>query len=238
MAILVWTDCTTFLDEFDASGHTNQVTLGASAETRDKTTFGGNGWRENLGGLKSVEFSYAGFGDFDAGMIDAVQSGNLGTNVVHTITPDGDDSSVAYSFVGVESQYQITANIGDISAVSGTSMNARGTDGAVRGRLLLPKQTVAGNVTGTGFQIGDVAANEFLYTAIHVFSAGTTASVIVESDNAADFVGATTHSTTVVTAAGGTWVARVPGAITNTYWRVRTASVTGSFSMAVAVGIA
>ena len=53
----------------------------------------------------------------------------------------------------------------------------------------------------------------------------------------ASFTSATTRSTTTVTTTGAPVVIPVAGAITDDYWRVRTANVTGTFSVAVAVGI-
>lgn len=234
MAILTLTDATVWLDEFDATGHTNNVSLAGNADAPDKTTFGSGGWRESVGGLKSVEFSYSGFGDFD-GATDDFDFANLAGTVVHTVSPDGEDGSVAYSFQGIKSAYRQTANIGDVFGIEGAAQNKG--QGAIRGLVMLPKTTVTGNSNGTGVQIGDVAAGEKLYVAVHVFSAGTTADVIVESDNANTFGSATTRTTTTVTTTGGTWVTPVAGAITDDWWRVRTANVTGSFSIAVFVGI-
>lgn len=236
MGILVWTDCTVFLDEFDATCNANRIELAGNAEVKDKTTFCSDGWREMVGGLKSLKFTYGGFGDFAEAGLDEFEFANLAAGVVHTVSPDGADGSVAYSFVGVKSAYRQTVQIGEIHGVEGTAQNAR--DGAVRSNLLLPKQSITGDTNGTGLQIGDVAATERLYTAIHVFTAGTTADVIVESDDNSGFTSATTRSTTTVTAVGGSWVTPVAGAIADTHWRVRTANVTGTFSIAVSVGIA
>lgn len=236
MSILVLTDVTVWLDELDASGLTNQVGLGGAAEVKDSTTFTTDGWRTFLPGLKTLEFTYAGFGEFSAGGQDDFDFDNLGSNVVHTISPDGADGSVAYSFLGVKSSYKKTDQLGEIHAIEGMAQNAR--HGAIRGVILKPKTTVTGDTSGTGVQLGDVAATEKLYVAIHVFTAGTTADIIVESDNADTFGSATTRTSTTVSATGGTWVTPVSGAITDDWWRVRTANVTGSFSIAVSVGIA
>lgn len=236
MAIFVLTDATVFLDELDATCTTNQVTLNVGADVKDVTTFCDDGWRAMLGGLKTVDFTYSGFGDFASTGTDAFDFANLGSSVVHTVTPDGADLSVSYSFPGIKSSYRQSAQIGEVFGIEGNAVNSRA--GAIRGRLLLPKQTVTGDTTGSDFELGDVAAGGRVYTSVHCFTAGTTASVIVESDADDTFASATTRSTTVVTATGGTWVTPVAGAITDEFWRVRVASVTGSFSLAVAVGIA
>jgi hypothetical protein len=236
MGIFVLTDATVYLDELDASCTTNSVTFGTSVDVKDATVFCSGEWREMLAGLKTVEFTYAGFGDFAATGNDVFDFAHLGSDVLHTVSPDGADGSVAYTFVAAKSSYRQSAQVGEVFGIEGSAVNRR--YGAIRSRLLLPKQTVTGDTTGTDLELGDVSATEDLYTAIHCFSAGTTATVIVESDADDTFASATTRSSTVVTAAGGTWVTPVAGAITDEHWRVRVESVTGSFSLAVAVGIA
>jgi hypothetical protein len=111
--------------------------------------------------------------------------------------------------------------------------------GVVRGGVAKAKGNVSSTgATGSVQQLGDVAANEFLYATLHVFSAGTTITVQVQSDDNSGFSSPTTRATfSGVTTAGGNWVTRVAGAITDTYWRFNVSAVTGTFSIAGAIGI-
>lgn len=235
VATLSLVDATTFVGGYDLTTDLNQVTLELSVDELDSTTFGGGGYRQRTAGLRSVSLSHQGFQQY--ANPDSTLFADLATERVFTCSPDGEDGSVAYSFKARGFTYTpITGAVGEMAGFSGSAMGSDGV-GVVRGQLLLPKTTVAGVVTGTGVEMGAVLAAESVYTSVHVFSAGTTADVIVESDDNSGFTTATTRSTTTVSAAGGTWVAPVAGAIADTFWRVRTANVTGSFIIAVSVSI-
>jgi hypothetical protein len=91
---------------------------------------------------------------------------------------------------------------------------------------------------GTGYQLGAVAATQYLYGALHIFTAGTTITVVLESDDNAGFSSATTRATLgPLTTTGGTWATRVAGAITDDYYRFRVTAITGTFSVAGSAGI-
>lgn len=236
MATFALTDAEIHAGGYDLTCDVNQVNFDVSVEALDNTTFCTDGARTRQGGLRDVNASVTGFRD-SAGLLDAEVFGNLlGNQRVFTVAVDDTVGSVAY-FSNL--RHFTYAQPSQVGSLAGFTLTGSGSDGigAVRGQLLFPKGAVTGSANGTGVELGAVGADERLYTAVHVFSAGTTASVIVESDDNSDFTSATTRSTTVVTAVGGTFVTPVAGAITDTHWRVRFASVTGSFSIAVAVGI-
>lgn len=235
MAVLALTDATVWVGGYDLSSDLNSVTLNATADELDATTFGGT-YRTRVGGLRSVELSHQGFVQYADP--DSTLFADLAAERVFTVTPTGDDGEVAYIFKAVRTAYTpLSGAVGDLAGFQGTAMGSDGV-GMPRGRLLKAKGAVSGAVSGTARQLGAVSATQKVYTTIHVFTAGTTADVIVESDDGSGFATGTTRSTTTVTAAGATWVAPVSGAITDDWWRVRFANVTGSFSLAVAVAIA
>lgn len=229
MATLVLTDCVALVDKTDLTGYSNKLTVEAMAQVNDVSVFGSD-WRTKKACVKESTWSLGGFIDYPTP--DAELYALLGgANVPCSFVADSADGAVAYAAAGLLSGFQpIGGPFGGVIEFTAAGQ----VDGGIgRGFLLLPKQTVAGTTTGTGQVFtGGFAATETLGVAIHCMSAGTTATVIVESDDNAGFTSATTRSSTVVTAAGGTWVT-VAGPITDTYFRVRVASVTGSFSLAV-----
>jgi hypothetical protein len=109
----------------------------------------------------------------------------------------------------------------------------------VRGFLLKGMATVsAAGATGTALQLGAVSAGQYLYASFHVFTAGTTITGVVESDADNTFGSATTQITFgPYTTVGGRWGVRVAGPVTDTWYRLRLTTCTGSFVIACAAGI-
>lgn len=235
MAVFSLEDAEIYVDDFDATSHTNTVNLEVMAEPLEVTTFGSGGAKERILGLRDLALSVSGWRDTSATVDTAVYE-NLGAQRVFTVSPTATAGEVAY--MGRLRQFSYTPG-GSIGEAAQFSANGQGSSGLgiVRGQLLFPRGAVTGAANGTGFQMGAVAADESVYITVHCFTAGTTADVIVESDDNSGFSSATTRATVEVTAVGGTWVTPVAGAITDDYWRVRFADVTGSFSIAVAVAI-
>lgn len=238
MATLALIDATIFLAGYDTSGDCNEVGLDVEFDEKDNTAFGGGGYRSRIAGMGDSAAKVNGWWQSAASAAPDPQAmTNLGVaDRVATITPTGADGTVAWFFQSQEVKYGLGDKVGEVLPFMCDLKGSNGY-GAVRGKLLKPKTTISGNTNGTAVQLGAVGAAQKLWTAIHVFSAGTTADIIVESDDNSGFTSGTTRSTTTVSAAGATFVAPVSGAITDDWWRVRTATVTGSFSIAVAVGI-
>lgn len=237
MSTFALTNATVFLGGIDLGQHLNKITIDAKTDELEDTRFNSSGYRSRIGGLKDFTIAHEGFMQYSEP--DATMFADLGAQNVITVSPTPADGEVAYFGNAKRFEYApLDGTVGEVCAFAGNVM-ASDAYGLIRGQLLLPSQTVTGNVNGTGQQLGLVAAGRYLYTAIHCTAAGTTATVIVESDDNSGFTSAVTRSSTVVTATGGTFVTRVAGAIaSDTYWRVRIASVTGTFVLAAAVGIA
>ena len=111
----------------------------------------------------------------------------------------------------------------------------------MRGQLAKAK----GNVSATG-QLGSVlnlgapTSTQYVYATLHVFSAGATITVEVQSDSSAGFGTPTTRGTIgPITARGGTWMTRVAGPFAaETHWRMNVSAVTGTHSVAGAIAVA
>lgn len=244
MSIFVLTDCTTWCAGYDFTTDLNSVSLSLEVDEQDSTTFGGNGYRSRLAGLKNVDCQLDGF--WQSGTTDAVDPQaftQLGTtDQVVTMSPTGAAASTAYMFQGAKFGYEMFGSVGETVPFS-LSMMGTNTVGVVRGQIAAAKQSknstgVLGSVLTDLSSNDQVSSSQYLYAVLHVFSAGTTITVQVQSDDSAGMASPTTRGTIgPVTTAGGTWMTRVAGPITDTHYRLSVSAITGTFSVAGAIAI-
>lgn len=233
---------TTWVAGYDMTGDSSKLALKLGAEPQDATVFG-NVAHNRVGGLRTVESSVEGWWQAGTGAVDPAVFSNLGGLQVVTHTQSGTVSDVAYMYQAKTLQYEMFGQVGEVVPFSLEAVGARGNGtlsvGAVRGRLLAAKGSIsATGAFGTGYQLGAVAADEYLYAAVHCFSVGTTFTIVIESDDNPGFTSATTRMTLgPITTTGGTWGTRVAGAITDTHWRANVTDITGTSSVAVVAGI-
>ena len=221
----------------DFSCESNELTLSMDVAALDATTFCSNGWAVNAPGLKTSSLSMAGFW---APAPDEQTYDDLGGEKrAVTVGVDAANGGVAYLLRSGLFNYQQGGAHGELAPFS---LTAQGSDGwgVLRGRVLAAKQTVdSTGVIGAPFQLGAASASQHLYATFHVFGAGTTITVVLESDSDNTFGSATTRATIgPLTATGGVWVPRVSGAITDTWYRLRVTAITGEFTVAGAAAIA
>lgn len=245
MATFVLTDVTTLVAGHDFTTDSNEVSLAVEVDDQENTTFGGNGFRSRIGGLKSVNAEISGY--WQSAETDAVDPSafeNLGSrDEVVTISPTGEDGAPAYIFQAGRFSYEILGDLGDVAPFS-LSMMSTNRNGLVRGKVAYPRGVVeaigpiGAGVTGLT-ATGDVPAGRYLYAAVHVLTAATTLTVAVEGDDAATFATPETVATfTPATTTGGLWLTRVPGPIAHTYYRFNVTAITGAFTLAGAIGVA
>ena len=240
MTTFVMTDVTTYVGGYDFTTDLNKVTVKAEVDDLDATTFGGGGYKARLGGLRDVMADLGGFWQSAiSAAVDPQIFSELGTaDRPVTVMPTPTEASVAYMFLGAKFSYEMFGQVGEITPFS-LSMKGTNTYGLVRGQLAKAR----GNVSATGaagsvLSLGAVGAGQYLYAALHVFSAGTTITVQVQSDDSGAMSSPTTRGTIgPVTTAGGTWLVRVAGPITDTFWRLNVSAITGTFNVAGAIGI-
>lgn len=240
MASISLTDATTWIGGYDFTTNLNEISLNTSIDDLDSTTFGGGGYRARKGGLRTVESSLSGF--WESATLDAPDPQiftNIGTaDRVVTMAYDDAETSTAYMFQAGKFSYDM---FGEVGALTPFSVNMMGTNpvGLVRGQVTKAKANVsATGATGTGVNLGNVSASQYLYATLHVFSAGTTVTVVVQSDDNAGFTTPTTRITFgPITTAGGTWGVRLAGALAETHYRFSVSAITGTFSVAGAIGI-
>lgn len=240
MSTLVLTDCTAWVDGLALTTYANEMSLKTDIEDKETTTFGSGGWKSRVGGLRDIDFELKGFWESTP---DADTWSNLGTaDRALTVTPTGAAGSVAYFCRVGEFSYEHGGDVGEVDPFSLKAMGSNGV-GAVRGALAAAKQDVS--ATGVlGSVLTDLSANDqvgasqYLYAVLHVFTAGTTITVQVQSDDSAGFASPTTRGTIgPITTTGGTWLARVAGPITDTHYRLNVSAITGTSNVAGAIGI-
>lgn len=228
---------------YDMTTDLAEVNLELSREEQDDTRFqpvGSGGARARAAGLEDVSASLGGF--FASGAT-AVDKNNFdgwagGLEEPWTISVDGAEGSPAYILRGGRFKYALGDQVGNNHKFTTDVMGTNGETAIVRGPVLKTRATVnATGATGTANQIGAVAAGQYLYAALHVFSAGTTITAVVESDNASNFPTATTQITFGPITAVGATMLRVAGPITDDYVRLRITAITGSFSIAASAAI-
>jgi hypothetical protein len=233
-------DATTWCDDFDWTAWTNKVTLGASVDELDVTGFGGGGFRSRIGGLKDVEVSYEGFQEDGTAAIGPELFPDLGiADRAWTVSPTGVAGTAAYLFQA--GKFKVS-QFGEVGGVAPFSVNAKGTNtqGLVRGQVAAAKQNKSSTgVLGSVLTLTAPTATQFVYCTVHVFSAATTITLQLQSDDAVGFPSATTRATIgPLTTVGGTWMTRVAGPFASeAYWRLNVSAITGTFSIAAAIAV-
>lgn len=238
---------TTYVAGYDMTGDLNQTSLNLPWDALDVTTFRpgtATPGRVRVAGLQDVQSSVAGYWQAGSGTVDPEAWARLGTTPqVVTQTPAGVEGGRAYLYQAGTFEYQMFGQVGEATPFSLALQGARGNGtlsaGAVPGQLLKAKADVsATGATGTAVELGAVASGQYLYAALHVFSAGTTITAVLESDADNTFASATTRITFgPITTTGGTWGTRVAGPVADTWYRLRVTAITGTFSVACAAGI-
>lgn len=234
---------TTWFSGYDMTSDLNSTSLALSYDALDATVYGCSA-RVRAAGLEDVQLNEAGLWQAGAVAVDPTAFAALGgASQVVSNSSDGLEPSVAYFYRAREFSYQTFGKVGEMMPFQLTAQSARGAGlasvAAVRGRILKTKAVVsATGATGTAFQLGAVAAGQFLYGAFHEFVAGATVTGVLESAPDNTFGAATTRITFgPITTIGGTWGTRVAGPITDTWYRLRITAITGSHTIACVAGI-
>lgn len=228
----------------DLTGNTNKVEISAEVESKDSTNYGSNGWGEVMGGLASAELSAE--GQWEAGdpaKVDDASWSQLGGIGPWSVSANNSAAvgDLAYLVSALRSDYKLFDAVGEVAPWTGT---AKSSWPVARGQFAHPPGTArTATGTGTGLELGAVAAGKRLYATLHVLSvAGTTPSITarVESDDNSGFSSATTRLTFDAATAVGGQILRTDGtAITDTWWRMAwtISGTTPSFLFAGALGI-
>lgn len=239
MAEFVLTDAIIWVDGFDFTGHSNKLSVKPSVEEKDSTVFGLGGYRRRRGGLKNIEMGAEGFAD-DTATPDAEAFASLGlADRAVTVGAFSTEGLVCFACQATHFAYESYGEVGELAPYT---LDLKGTnkDGLVRARVAKAKGNVsATGVLGSAVQAGTGGAGKKLYATVHVFSAGTTITAQVQSDDTAGFASPTTRATIgPITTKGGTFLAPVDAAgISDDWWRFNVSAITGTFSVAGAIAV-
>lgn len=206
--------------EFDITSFCNSVALPMTPDKHEVTVFGGG--RAYMPGLQSGGFTISGFTEFGAGKIEKIMRtlrGQIDKPV--TCVPQGATVANPAVFMSASfSGYEFGGPHGNPNAFSWNGGTSKWQ--SLRGFLEEPgitPRTTTGNSTNQ--QLGAVAANQFLYAAVHVISATGTMDLIVESDNAAGFTTPVTVLTFPQFTAVGSSIMRVAGPFVDDFFRFK-----------------
>ena len=240
MAVIALTDAYVFVGSHDFTGDSNELVLEVTVNELNVPVFGDT-WNAVIGGVKNSRLTMAGYWQSGADTVDAVSFDDVAVaSRVVTLGHTQTEATTAYFGQVMSARYSHGGQHGEVYPFSLDASGSDG-DGFIQGQLALAKSTVSSTgAIGSGVQLGAVGATEYLYSSFHIIGTpGTTITVVLESDDNAGFTTATTRATIgPETTAGGTWVTRVAGAITDDYFRFRCTAVTGSFSCSGAIGVA
>lgn len=245
MAKFVMTNVRVLIGGADLSGDTNEATLAVSKEIKDVTNYNSQGWKEVLGGLGQAKIDIMGYTEAgNLGLPDDLGFANVGLLGGITLAPQGAaDGAIAYFTNVLESEYDpIQGKVGDVAAFK---LNTVSDWSLVRGVIGFPPATVITSPSGPAFGTvntfaGGVATGQQFYADLHIISVSGSPSITFSIQSAVtNFATITTRATfTVATAIGGQ-IIRIPGPITDTFWRVAyTTTGTGSVLASVAFGVA
>lgn len=227
----------------DFTGDIKQWNVDGGSETKDKTTFRNSGGRLKRTGLLTAAFSMNGFTDLseDGQDVHLFTAYSGRSSRVITVGNDETEGQPCVMMQGLTAAFNPGGGgpVGELSAFSANGVSSDGT-GAMRGTLLLEQTAVTTTgAKGTAAQLGAVSATQYLYATLHLLgTAGASITAVIESDDNAGFTSATTRYTfSSLTASGGYWATPVVGAIADDYFRLRVTAVSGSWTVASAVGI-
>jgi len=239
MAVYALTNAYAYVAGYDFTSDSNNLAIDVQAEALDATPYG-PGWRQYVGGLKSSAFDMAGFWQSAASQaVDPEAFTGLGVaDQVFTFGTSQVEGDPAFMWQGMKANYEIG---GDVGAVAPYTLKAVGSNGvgAVRGKLAKSRGNV--NTTGalgTGLTLTAPSASQFVYCTVHIFTAGTTITLQLQSDDNGGFSSPTTIATIgPLTTSGGTWMTRVSGPLTDSFFRLNVSAITGTFNLAAAIAV-
>ncbi len=237
-------DAKLWMAGFDLSGDHNQLEVTTTKDTPEDTRFGMDSRSYLPDGLRMVAVSHAGMYDQDASATplkvdDVLFAEHVGSVLtLMTLAAVGGIGDVGYSFDSISTSYQgIGGSVGDAHVFSAAG---QGSGVAVRGTIMEPGVTArTGSGNSAEFNLGDLAAGERGYAALHVIATtgSPTLDVDIESD-ATGFASATTRISFVQATAIGSQFLSDATVTADDFWRTAwTFGGTGSITFVVNFGI-
>lgn len=236
-----------YADEWDATADSNNVMLKAAQPPLDGTTFRtvitNGGWSEvGASGLRKLDYTFNGFWGSSSTTAQDPESFNQlgGASRVWSTGLDETETAPAFIWQGRQFSYQTFGEHGANAPFSVAVKPTDGITGLARGQLAakLQSKSATGQL-GSVCQLGAPTSTQYVYASLHVFSAGTTITVQVQSDDNLGMSSPTTRATIgPLTVAGGTYLTRVAGPfVGEQYWRFNVSAITGTFSVAGVIAV-
>lgn len=245
MAQFILTNAKVFADQYDVSGYLSAGETQKASDMHDVTPFGATEHRF-APGLQGGNWSMQGFTEFGTtppAKIEKIMNTLQGQrDLPLTVVPEGPTiGNVAIFLPAAFHGY-------DFGGLHGAPNTFNWNGGTSKWQpisgFIDELNTTARTATGNsgGIQLGAVAANQFLYAAVHLTAvSGTTPTLnlVVQSDTTG-FPSPVTALTFSQMTAAGSAIARVAGPLTDDFFRFQwtIAGTTPSFTFAAVFGIA
>jgi hypothetical protein len=242
MAVFSMTSAHIALNELNAAGFANSVTLSATGEPKIATTFGSGGYRQSVVGLGQFTASFSGFQDYATDGPSNLVGGPAGLGGLNTFSismPGSTAGDIAH--LGQCRHASVTELEGAVGDLASFQMALNGTGALVRGVMLHPAAARTSSSTGTAVAFTAPTATQALYAAFHVHSVtGTgTVTLTVQTDDNSGFTSSSTRITSSAFSAIGHQFSSLAGALTGeTHVRLGwTISGFTSVTFSAAVGV-
>ena len=186
------------IDGNDFSTYFNEVTAALSVETAETTTFGSNGAKSYVVGLKDATATLSGFFEGSATGTDQALAAAIGTGTpLITIGVEGGTVGLdTLSLVGIETSYEVSSPVADVVSVS-AEMQAE-QDAIDYGKFVAVAATASSTGNGTALDNAASSANGavfYLHVIANTRDGAITFKVAHSADNST-FVDLATFSAT------------------------------------------
>lgn len=231
MAVFALTSSVIYVGGYDLSGDLSSVEGTIETNDLDVTTFGSGGWHARIAGLHDVSMSGEAFLDYSTYEPAAYPLAGSSTQTPIVLgVQDGNTSSVAYLFRGVQTSLGLPEQLGDAAKMK---IDMAGSGLAARGQFLGAKASVAANGSSSGVTISALTSSA--YGILSVFGASTNLNVVIESGSSAAFANAATRIQFSTTSSVGAEFQSQVSTTTNQTWRIRWTGTSTGFAVAFAI---
>ncbi len=232
------TDVFLYGDGFAYKPVASRFTASGERESVQSTVFGSGGAHEYAKGLEDVTAELGGnWGSQTTGGVDEElwlahqQDGER----IWTVGMAETATQPAVAFKAAQMNYQAwDSAVGELAAFI-ANLAGKGGYGLLRGQLAKAKGSVsATGLLGSVVNLGAPTTGQRVFAILHVFTAPTSITVQVQSDDSSGFGSPTTRGTIgPVTTAGATFMTPVAGPFSGeTHWRMNVSSLTGTGEVA------
>jgi hypothetical protein len=236
----ILSDVRFLFDGRDLSGDGNQIQFAETFPMLDATRFTDTA-KVNRPGLPEGKFSYSGYSQFGLGLVEeTIANHKAAANVPILASIHGNAGDRCHFFkAAISSSEVIKGKVNEICGFMIDGVTSAGDAGILDGTVLesgKTAHTTAGQ--STGVQAGAVLSTQSAYAIIQVLAI-TATTLTLKIQSSATQGGSYTDRFTQsgITAVGGFYLVPLPGAITDTWWRVDWSGTFTSFQAAVAVAI-